>query len=211
MTSKSFKERFFLLMNEVQVGKNVKNEFGNFKYRTKPQVLETIKPLAEKYLIIVNTTSELIELSGRVFVESTAIAEDVLSDEKRVAKAQAELQAKAGTKMSEPQLTGSSDSYAGKYALGNLFSIDDNVDPDSLDNNEKTIQRPTTTPQGNDNIKNASDIKAKILTTPNNTITKELANDLYKKANGNEEAIKMLIIKAKTQKLTFNEATKTFE
>lgn len=211
MTSKSFKERFFLLMNEVQVGKNVKNEFGNFKYRTKPQVLETIKPLAEKYLIIVNTTSELIELSGRVFVESTAIAEDVLSDEKRVAKAQAELQAKAGTKMSEPQLTGSSDSYAGKYALGNLFSIDDNVDPDSLDNNEKTIQRPTTTPQGNDNIKNASDIKAKILTTPNNTITKELANDLYKEANGNEEAIKMLIIKAKTQKLTFNEATKTFE
>ena len=54
--------------------------------------------------------------------------------------------------MSEPQLTGSSDSYAGKYALGNLFGIDDNADPDTQDNSQPSVAHsgrvePPTQPQ----------------------------------------------------------------
>ena len=176
MSKLTFNERFLAVQLGLQVGKGVHNSYGGFNYRTKPQILEALKPLQEQYNIVIYTTSELVEVAGRVFVKSTAIAHDVEDDTlRKEAHAFAELQAKSGTKMSEPQLTGSSDSYAGKYALGNLFNIDDNTDPDE-EQAERVTNVTTKEVEGlsktteNKAVKDVMLFRKKIIELPNGTL-----------------------------------------
>lgn len=216
----SFKERFLELKTKLVVGKGVENTYGGFNYRTKPQILEALKPLEKKYQIIISTTSELKEVGGRLFIMSAAIAKDVLSEESFLATAYAELQPKGGTKMSEPQLTGSSDSFAGKYALGNLLGIDDNQDPDSdelADHPQaqeviahRQEQKKQEVSQGNPQAKSLNNLKTTIFTLP--SLTVEKANELYTQVKGlnDEPTINMLKLKAKQFGLDFNVETEQF-
>lgn len=213
---KTFKERFLELTSEVRVGKNTKNTYANFNYRTKPAILEAVKPIALKYGIIITTSSELIMVGEKYFVESTAYAYDTKSVELLTAKAQAELQPKAGTKMSEPQLTGSSDSYAGKYALGNLLGIDDNEDPDSLDNSQKTkvdnvTHATKTTPDENKQTEIA--LRNEILPLQVADLTIDKLNELTKKAYdlNDDVSINMIMMKSKQTTFKLNATTKLWE
>lgn len=125
------RERFLQLKLELNVPKNITNTFGGFKYRSKEQIQEALKPLEQKYKVLVDVDEDLVVVGSRIFIKATAFAQDVESGEIiKQSSAFAELQEKAGTKMNESQLTGSASSYAGKYALGNLLGIDDNKDGD---------------------------------------------------------------------------------
>lgn len=218
---KSFHERFLELQTRLVVGKTKVNDFANFNYRTKPQILEEIKPLARELNIVVYTTSDLVAFGERIFVKSTAIAHDVENPElRKEATAFAELQAKSGTKMSEPQLTGSSDSYAGKYALGNLFNLDDNLDPDDAKMAEITGVRPETIKaleKTTVDTKKATtiDLRSKIigiqLTDLNAKLANELAREIASAEVVDELANKMLSTKATAAKLKYNTTTKLWE
>lgn len=221
MEKKSFNQRFAELQVEVNLGKTVENSYASFYYRTKEQLNQLIKPIAIKHGITVYTTIDLVEIGGRVFVKATAIAEDI-EDETKTKQAQsfAELQAKAGTKMSEPQLTGSSDSYAGKYALQNLFLVDDNKDPDeAADENTTKVKREDvkrlekTTP--NLPAQELTEINSKIIVTAPEDFTLEFTNELQKAINkleNSENTQKILSKKALiTGKLRFNEDKKLWE
>lgn len=221
MEKKSFNQRFAELQVEVNLGKTVENIYASFYYRTKEQLNQLIKPIAIKYGITVYTTIDLVEIGGRVFVKATAIAEDI-EDETKTKQSQsfAELQAKAGTKMSEPQLTGSSDSYAGKYALQNLFLVDDNKDPDeAADENTTKVKREDvkrlekTTP--NLPAQELTEINSKIIVTAPEDFTLEFTNELQKAINkleNSENTQKILSKKALiTGKLRFNEDKKLWE
>ena len=209
MSKLTFNQRFLAVQLGLQVGKGVHNSFGGFNYRTKPKILEALKTLQEKYNIVIYTTSELVEVAGRVFVKSTAVAHDVEDDTlRKEAHAFAELQAKSGTKMSEPQLTGSSDSYAGKYALGNLLNIDDNTDPD-----EEQVERVTnvTTKEveglnkttENKAVKDVMLFRKKIIELPNGTLTaakvNEMLEELEKDFANDSVSLKMINTKAATK------------
>ena len=218
MSKSTFNQRFLDLQLELTVGKGVVNTFGGFNYRTKPQILEALKPLQLKYNIVIYTTSELVEIAGRVFVKSTAIAHDVEDDTlRKEAHAFAELQAKSGTKMSEPQLTGSSDSYAGKYALGNLFNIDDNTDPDA-EQAERVTNVTTKEVEGlsktteNKAVKDVMLFRKKIIELPNGTLTaakvNELLEELEKDFANDPVSLKMINTKATTKGFKFDETTK---
>lgn len=221
MEKKSFNQRFAELQLEVNLGKTVENSYASFFYRTKEQLNQLIKPIAIKHGITVYTTIDLVEIGGRVFVKATAIAEDIEDETKRKqAQSFAEIQAKAGTKMSEPQLTGSSDSYAGKYALQNLFLVDDNKDPDEeADENTTKIKREDvkrlekTTP--NLPAQELTEINSKIIVTPPEEFTLEFTNELQKAINNlenSENTQKILNKKALiTGKIKFNEDKKLWE
>lgn len=221
MEKKSFNQRFAELQVEVNLGKTVENSYASFYYRTKEQLNQLIKPIAIKHGITVYTTIDLVEIGGRVFVKATAIAEDI-EDETKTKQSQsfAELQAKAGTKMSEPQLTGSSDSYAGKYALQNLFLVDDNKDPDeAADENTTKVKREDvkrlekTTP--NLPAQELTEINSKIIVTAPEDFTLEFTNELQKAINkleNSENTQKILSKKALiTGKIKFNEDKKLWE
>ena len=119
---------------EVYAPKNQSNDFGKFKYRSAEAIYSVVKPVGLKYGVLFTMTDEIEDHgNGLVYVKSIARAKDTETDEviESVAFARDSLEKKG---MDASQATGSAASYARKYAICGLLLIDNEVDPDSLDN-----------------------------------------------------------------------------
>lgn len=113
---------------ELKAPKNQYNKFGNFNYRSKEDILEALKPLLKKHNALLNICDEVVSHGNRVYIQATATIS--VGDKSVSAKGFArEAESKKG--MDDSQITGTASSYAGKYALGNLFLIDDTKDADT--------------------------------------------------------------------------------
>jgi hypothetical protein len=129
----------------LKVSKEQNNTFGKYKYRKAEDILEAVKKELEKEIypmcsIITQPVPTVI--GDRFFIKCTAILKSSKKlEDATEADGYAELEEnKKG--MDLAQLTGAATSYAKKYALGNLFAIDDSKDdPDSKDNT-KTGTKP---------------------------------------------------------------------
>lgn len=126
----------------LKVSKEQNNKFGNYKYRKAEDILEAVKKELgeEKYPpCSIITSIHPAVVGDRFFIRCSA--EITLAETSLIAEGWAELEtSKKG--MDLAQLTGAATSYAKKYALGNLFAIDDSKDdPDSKDN---TKSKPTS-------------------------------------------------------------------
>ncbi|CCI88362.1 Erf-like ssDNA annealing protein [Lactobacillus phage phiAQ113] len=117
------------IQNELKAPKNHQgNSFGNYKYRTAEDIESALKPLLLKYGAQLTFDEQPIEVGGRVYIEEIAHYKD--SEQTVDARGHArEDENKKG--MDGSQITGSSSSYATKYALAKLFLIDDTKDADS--------------------------------------------------------------------------------
>lgn len=127
-------KRLFEIQQYLKVEKGRNNNFGGYKYRNASDILEAVKPLMKKHNLVITLDDSMKECAGRAFVYAVASLYDAETGkciESAGASAEAE-QHKKG--MDAAQSTGSSSSYARKYALCGLFAIDDSkVDPDTLD------------------------------------------------------------------------------
>lgn len=129
---------------ELNCPKDLFNKFGNYSYRSAESILESLKPLLKKYTAVVNISDDLILIGERYYIESTASFIDADTGEKVEVKALArEEENKKG--MDASQLTGSTSSYARKYALNGLFAIDDTKDSDSTNTHGKEDKADTST------------------------------------------------------------------
>lgn len=129
--------KLFNVQQKLKAPKDLTNTFGNYKYRSAEQILEEVKQLlADEKCII--TLSEQVEVKGdHNYVISTATITDIESGDTHSVTAEArEAYEKKG--MDASQITGSTISYARKYALGGLFAIDDGKDADTMDNRTVT-------------------------------------------------------------------------
>ena len=123
-------EAIIKIQTELKCNKSKFNSFANFSYRSCEDILEALKPLlkeTETYLICNTSINMLCE--GRFYIE----VEATLYDKEggcisATGIAREAIQPKA--KMDESQATGSALTYAKKYALSNLFAIDDSLDAD---------------------------------------------------------------------------------
>ncbi|WZE63554.1 Erf-like ssDNA annealing protein [Maribacter phage Panino] len=133
------------VQSELKVGKNQRNKFGNYNYRSAEDILEALKPLSSKKKMSFHLTEELVVVGGSLAVESVATAFDIESGEEISSKASAiiDLQQKG---MHKPQQTGSASSYAKKYALGNLLLIDDTKDADATNEHQGETEKPKEAP-----------------------------------------------------------------
>ena len=128
---------------ELNCPKDLFNKFGNYSYRSAESILESLKPLLKKHGAVVNISDNLVLIGDRYYVESTASFIDADTGEKVEVKALArEEESKKG--MDASQLTGSTSSYARKYALNGLFAIDDNKDSDSTNTHGKNENKADT-------------------------------------------------------------------
>ena len=132
------------IQRNLRAAKNQKNSFGNYSYRSAEDILEAVKPLLGDLALTI--TDELIfsgmledEIIGagdkamkvqtqRVYIKATASISDGKETIQTTAVAR-EASIKKG--MDASQVSGSASSYARKYALNGLFSIDDNKDADT--------------------------------------------------------------------------------
>ena len=117
------------IQNELKVPKTEKGKDIKYSYRSAEGIYEKVKPLLNKRGLGLTLTDELVELGGRVYVKSVATLTDGTNSTNAVGYAGLDTQAKF---MNFAQATGSSSSYARKYALGGLFLLDDNKDPDEI-------------------------------------------------------------------------------
>lgn len=115
----------------VKAPKGQFNSFGKYKYRSAEDIMESVKPVINPlgYWLIVS--DEVILIGTRFYVKATAILTNGTNTYTSTAFAREE-ESKKG--MDGSQITGSSSSYARKYALSGLFALDDNKDADALTN-----------------------------------------------------------------------------
>ena len=131
-----------IIQTRLVATKNATNDFGHYKYRSLESIMECLKPLLKETECTITFNDDLVCIEGRIFVKSTAILKNK-DGETETSTSFAELDNHKG--MSREQSTGSSSSYARKYAACSLLAIDDNQDVDSMDNRgeEKPVERPS--------------------------------------------------------------------
>jgi hypothetical protein len=121
----------------LKVSKEKTNAFGKYKYRNAEDILHAVKDELKKEIYpacCIITNIDPASIADRFFIKCNAVLN--FGDKWMSADGYAELEEnKKG--MDLAQLTGAATSYAKKYALGNLFAIDDSKDdPDSKDNTQ---------------------------------------------------------------------------
>lgn len=133
-------EKLLKIQSELVAPKDLYNKFGNYNYRSAESILEAVKPLLKTCGVTLTISDELVSVGDRYYVKATAKVFDNDGEVEVTAYAR-ETEEKKG--MDSSQVTGSTSSYARKYALNGLFCIDDTKDADTQDNRENSEKQPT--------------------------------------------------------------------
>lgn len=137
------------IQSALKVEKGTYNQFGDFYYRSKEDILEAVKPLChERGLVLLCNDETICMDNGAIYVVTTATLTDAATGEVISAKASAR-EPESKPKMDASQVSGSAASYAGKRALGNLFALDDTKDADSYESQPARQQQTAQPPQAN--------------------------------------------------------------
>ena len=116
------------------------NSFGKYYFRSAEDILEAIKPFNKELGVYVTINEELVGTEPVPVLKTTATLCDGTSSVSASALVGVDLNQKG---MQTPQQFGSASSYGKKYALGNLFLIDDTQDSDATNNHGKSKSKLT--------------------------------------------------------------------
>jgi len=128
-------EKLAIIQTEFKSKKSRFNSFGKYNFRSAEDILEATKPFLLRLGVSVIVTEDLVESNqGFPILKSTATISDGNGALHAVAIVGVDLDQKG---MQMPQKFGSASSYGKKYALGNLFLIDDTQDSDAVNSHGK--------------------------------------------------------------------------
>lgn len=119
---------------KLKAPKSQFNAFGKYKYRSAEDILEALKPVLNGEATV-TLSDELVQVGERYYVKSTALFK---SDEETISVSAFAREEENKKGQDGSQITGSSSSYARKYALNGMFLIDDAKDSDSTNTHETT-------------------------------------------------------------------------
>lgn len=125
------------IQKELKAPKNQRNNFGGYNYRSCEDILEAVKPLLDDLVLTIN--DDIVSVGDRVYVKATATITDGVNSISNSAFARESLTKKG---MDDSQITGSTSSYARKYALNGLLCIDDTKDADATNTHDKDEKTP---------------------------------------------------------------------
>ena len=153
----TLQQKLAQVQTEFKSKKSRFNSFGKYYFRSAEDILEAIKPFLLKYGVTVTVNEKLLTEGPIPIIETTA----AIHDEKgMVIEAKAVVGVDLMQKgMQTPQQFGSASSYGKKYALGNLFLIDDTQDSDAVNDHGKTMDGRQLA-QAKDYIKSGGTIDA---------------------------------------------------
>ena len=160
-------EKLATIQTKFKSKKSRYNSFGKYYFRSAEDILEATKPYLLELGVSVTVSESIIAAEPFPILESKATVTDGESAIHATAVVGVDLDQKG---MQMPQKFGSASSYGKKYALGNLFLIDDTQDSDA----------------GNSHGK-ATKPKAKITSSSDAAFTKAME---YVKGGGKLDAIK---------------------
>ena len=160
-------EKLATIQTKFKSKKSRYNSFGKYYFRSAEDILEATKPFLLELGVSVTVSESIIAAEPFPILESKATVTDGDGAIHATAVVGVDLDQKG---MQMPQKFGSASSYGKKYALGNLFLIDDTQDSDA----------------GNSHGKDSKP-KAKITSSSDAAFTKAME---YVKGGGKLEAIK---------------------
>jgi len=130
-------EKLAIIQTKFKSKKSRFNAFGKYYFRSAEDILESIKPYLLEHGATVTINEELIVDSPTPIIKSTAAIHDVKGMKiEATAIVGVDLMQKG---MQTPQQFGTASSYGKKYALGNLFLIDDTQDSDAVNDHSKVL------------------------------------------------------------------------
>ena len=126
---KNLNQKLAVIQTELKAKKSSYNSFGKYYFRKAEDILEAVKPFLLREGVSVRVDEELItSIDTPPIIQSTATISDGENSITATAIVGVDLQQKG---MQTAQQFGAASSYGKKYALGNLFLIDDTADADS--------------------------------------------------------------------------------
>ena len=135
LTELTLEQKLAKIQVELKTKKTRYNSFGKYYFRSAEDILEAIKPFLIKYDVTVRIEEKYI-LDSYPIIKSTAIISNALKSIKATAIVGVDMEQKG---MQMPQKFGTASSYGKKYALGNLFLIDDTQDADATNTHGKKL------------------------------------------------------------------------
>lgn len=135
-------EKLSEIQTELNVAKTKYNDFAEFDYRSCEDILKAVKPYLKKHKLVLLLT-DTVDCKGnnRIYITATAKLIEIETKEEIEVSASAREPESPKKKMDESQTTGSTSSYARKYALNGLFDLDDGVDSDSINNKPESTEK----------------------------------------------------------------------
>ena len=133
---KNLNKKLSVIQTELKAKKSSYNSFGKYYFRKAEDILEAVKPFLLREGVSVRLDEELIHDTPPT-LKSTAIISDGENSIQATAIVGVDLNQKG---MQTAQQFGAASSYGKKYALGNLFLIDDTADADSTNSHGKAAQ-----------------------------------------------------------------------
>ncbi len=144
-------EKLTTIQTKFKSKKSRFNSFGKYYFRSAEDILEAIKPFEKELGVYVTIGEQLLETNPFPIIETTA----TISDGKQTINATALV----GVEQM-PQRFGAASSYGKKYALGNLFLIDDTKDSDATNDHGKNDISGRQLAQAKDYIKAGGTVEA---------------------------------------------------
>ncbi len=184
MKEKTFFEKVLEVQQLLKAPKGQVNKFGNYRYRSAEDILESVKPLLHERGLMIICSDEVVLVGDKNYVKATAQITDGTSKINTTAYARESVTKKG---MDDSQITGSTSSYARKYALNGLLAIDDTKDADSMDNREPKKVKLTTNNQ------------------------RQMITDLMREKGSTIEQVRKYLGITESQKMTYDQAVKVIK
>jgi hypothetical protein len=139
---KELNNKLAQVQTKLKAKKSSYNSFGKYYFRKSEDILEAVKPFLLELDVTVTIQEQIIELQPVPMLESTAIFSDGENQIEATAIVGVDLSQKG---MQTSQQFGAASTYGKKYALGNLFLIDDTEDADATNTHGKADVKPRIT------------------------------------------------------------------
>ena len=123
------------VQTKMKAKKSSYNSFGKYYFRKAEDILEAIKPFLLQHKVYVTMSEEMISFEPVPTMQTTATFSDGTNAIHATAVVGVDLNQKG---MQTAQQFGAASSYGKKYALGNLFLIDDTADADATNVHDKS-------------------------------------------------------------------------
>jgi hypothetical protein len=131
-------EKLTQIQTEFKSKKSRFNSFGKYYFRSAEDILEATKPFLKELKVSVRISEELLTMKPGSCDQPVLQCTATLYDGTDAISATAIVGVDTDQKgMQMPQRYGAASSYGKKYALGNLFLIDDTQDSDAINTHGK--------------------------------------------------------------------------
>jgi len=134
---KELNKKLAVIQTKLKAKKSSYNSFGKYYFRKAEDILEAVKPFLIENSVSVTVTEDVVGTNEIPIIKSTAIISDGENSITATAVVGVDLNQKG---MQTSQKFGAASTYGKKYALGNLFLIDDTEDADATNQHGKAAE-----------------------------------------------------------------------